>query len=393
MDLEGFVMSGKYLRSRAAEWISRIPAVYPCGTLHEEGLRGIFYEGINGTRIFAWIGIPEKASAETPVPGIVLVHGGLGTAYANWARYWKNQGFAAIAMDTCGAMPSAGEKKKEDPWPRHQWSGAPGWGAWDQYDKAPEDQWFTHAVSAVMLAHNLLRSFPEVDPGRIGITGVSWGAVLTLISIGLDHRYKAACPVYGNGFLWESPGNIKYKQLKEHSEAGFEWWIREWDPSNFLKDIRCPVLWYASTNDNSIFYPREWQKSVSAVPQSELCMKLRWIHSHGKYSEEQPEIRAFFRQYLESGEKRLRISRPELRNGELTAVLTGKDPLAVFLTFTCDTDRNWFDRQWHVLPAEYNSPQVRAVLPEGWQGAFFTVLTQDLQDVTSMLVFSGDSDE
>lgn len=121
-------------------------------------------------------------------------------------------------------------------------------------------------------------------------------------------------------------------------------------------------------------------------------MKLRWIHSHGKYSEEQPEIRAFFRQYLESGEKRIRISGPELRNERLTATLSGGTPLAVFLTFTCDTDLNWFDRQWHVLPAEYNAPEVRASLPKGWQAAFFTILTHDLQDVTSPLIFSKNTD-
>ena len=47
----------------------------------------------------------------------------------------------------------------------------------------------------VILAHSLLRSWPRVDPERIGLTGISWGGYLTCIATGVDNRFKFAIPV------------------------------------------------------------------------------------------------------------------------------------------------------------------------------------------------------
>src|SRR5262249_55644912 len=44
---------------------------------------------------------------------------------------------------------------------------------------------------------SLLGRLPEVDPDRIGVTGISWGGYLTGLVAGLDDRLKAAVPVYG----------------------------------------------------------------------------------------------------------------------------------------------------------------------------------------------------
>ena len=80
-----------------------------------------------------------------------------------------------------------------------------GWDAsFGQIDAPLEDQWPYHAVSAVVLAHSLLRSYPEVDASRIGVTGISWGGYLTCIVAGIDDRLKCAVPVYGCGFLGDN---------------------------------------------------------------------------------------------------------------------------------------------------------------------------------------------
>lgn len=36
-----------------------------------------------------------------------------------------------------------------------------------------ENQWFYHATANIIIANSLLRSFPEVDIDKIGITGFS----------------------------------------------------------------------------------------------------------------------------------------------------------------------------------------------------------------------------
>ncbi len=42
---------------------------------------------------------------------------------------------------------------------------------------------------------------PEVDPERVGMTGISWGGYLATLVSGLDHRLKVTVPVYGCAFL------------------------------------------------------------------------------------------------------------------------------------------------------------------------------------------------
>jgi dipeptidyl aminopeptidase/acylaminoacyl peptidase len=64
--------------------------------------KAIYFDALNyqgkPTRVFAWLGIPEGASADNPVPAIVLVQGGGGTAFKNWVRMWNERGYAAISI-------------------------------------------------------------------------------------------------------------------------------------------------------------------------------------------------------------------------------------------------------------------------------------------------------
>ena len=65
------------------------------------------YEGepLHGkpTRVFAYCGRP--ATGNGPFPAVLLVHGGGGHAFADWADYWAQRGYVALAMDTGGCGP------------------------------------------------------------------------------------------------------------------------------------------------------------------------------------------------------------------------------------------------------------------------------------------------
>jgi len=67
-------------------------------------------ERFNGkqTRVFAYVGRPK---GDGPFPGIVLVHGGGGAAFQEWAQLWAERGYVSIAMDTSGR----GRKRKKLP--------------------------------------------------------------------------------------------------------------------------------------------------------------------------------------------------------------------------------------------------------------------------------------
>ena len=58
---------------------------------------GADYKG-NKTKFFAYMGFPENADENTP--GIVLIHGGGGHAYLQWAEMWVQRGYSVIVPDT-----------------------------------------------------------------------------------------------------------------------------------------------------------------------------------------------------------------------------------------------------------------------------------------------------
>lgn len=70
-------------------------------------IRSLFYKGESykgkPTRVFAYYATPGSLAGDPSLnkdlPGIVLVHGGGGTAFAKWAKLWASRGYAAIAMD------------------------------------------------------------------------------------------------------------------------------------------------------------------------------------------------------------------------------------------------------------------------------------------------------
>src|SRR5689334_13356583 len=113
------------------EALAKAPAVTPAEGFEADGLRALFYEGVPyrgaPTRVFAWYGAPK---VEGKVPAMVLVHGGGGTAFADWAKLWTSRGYAAIAMDLCGCVP----RKGKSGWERLEQGGPPGWGGFEQID-------------------------------------------------------------------------------------------------------------------------------------------------------------------------------------------------------------------------------------------------------------------
>ena len=240
------------------------------------------------TRFFAWYGIPAGASAAKRCPAVVLVHGGLGTAFDGWVRMWNERGYAAIAMDTCGSVPTRVEPGSEK-WRRHDWSGPAGWGGYDQVDEPERDQWTYHAVADVIRAHSFLRAFPEVDPARIGITGISYGGYLTCIAAGVDHRFAWAAPVYGCGFF--ADGSAWAKRLSDLGARG-EKWLRMWDASVYLPDAKCPFLFVSGTTDPFFNVPM-LKKSAAAV-KGPVFYDIRETMPHDQGSGAAPEsIRSF----------------------------------------------------------------------------------------------------
>jgi chitinase len=324
-----------------------VPEHTPAPGFQADGVKAIFFDSVpwkgKPTRVFAWVGIP-KLEARKKAPGIVLVHGGGGTAFDSWVRLWVSRGYAAIAMDTCGCVPKGSYGK----WQRHDAGGPRGWGDFEHTDEPMADQWPYHAVSDVIRAHSLLRSMPEVDPDRTGITGISWGGYLTCIVSGLDDRFKFAVPVYGCGFLGaNSAWAPTFKSLGTRGDR----WLAMWDPSHYLKNARMPLLWVTGTNDFA--YPMDsLQKSYRLAPgPSTLCIRLRMPHGHNGPGENPPEILAFADSIVGQGAPLTTVEK-QGRDGErVWARFRSKAPVTrAELLYTEDAGP-WRDRRWQTAPA------------------------------------------
>ena len=175
----------------------QVPAVFEAEGFQSSvpGIKAAFLSGpaFQGreTRIFAWYGVPEAAASDVKLPGIVLVHGGLGTAYAEWVKRWNDRGFAAVAIDMFGGLPARdGSYCTKVPPERHEFSGPDPENKYKDVELPPEEQWPYHAVAAIISAGSFLASLPNVDGGKIGLTGISWGGYAVALAAGYDDRFR-----------------------------------------------------------------------------------------------------------------------------------------------------------------------------------------------------------
>ncbi len=310
-----------------SDLFDRIPAVHETDEFSEPGVKAIFYDTLDWkgkpTRSFAWIGMPKLKPGQT-CPGIVLVHGGGGTAFGYWVRLWNSRGYAAIAMDTCGSLPFGRDEDNQRT--QHEYAGPRGWDTFDKSLDDPKDQWTYHAVADVVLAHNLLRSQPQVEKDRIGITGISWGGYLTCLNMGIDPRYKFAMPVYGCGFL-HTTSCWKMDILSKLDQKTIDRWIELWEPSKYLPHTKCPVCWVTGTNDFA-FHLSALQKSYQAVPsETTLCIRVEMIHGHDGHGENPKELHAFADSIVNDTQPLAKITGTGIQEHKLWATFDSARPI------------------------------------------------------------------
>ena len=316
----------------------------------------LFYEGepLNGkpTRVFAYLGRPaEPATGRRPA--MVLVHGGGGKAFKDWAEHWAKRGYVALAMDLAGNGPQG---RLPD--------GGP-----DQDDRVKfrnfteieaKEMWTYHAVAAVLRGHSLVRSLPEVDAERTGVTGISWGGYLTCIVAGIDPRFKVAVPVYGCGFLGDNSCWTGTSLAAMTPEAR-ALWLRLFDPGQYLAGVSRPILFVNGTTDFA--YPLDsYQKSYRLVLAKWRQVSVAVGRPHG-HIWTFPEVDAFVDGVLRGEPPLVRVGAPVVAGARLTVELDRVAPFKqVSLCYTTNSGA-WQKRQWQTIPAQVEGRQISAELP------------------------------
>lgn len=289
--------------------MERTPEIKVCNEkkpfADDDRIQAIFFDGeeYNGkaSEVFAYIGFPENASEENPVPAMVLVHGGAGHAYAEWVQYWVDNGYAAISLDSFAQQPADGYYVDDT----EHWSVNPNSHPTindnlTDSDKPFTEQWYYHYVSDVILSNNIMRADSRVITDKIGVTGISWGSMATSTAICYDSRFAFAIPVYGSGYLDHSTAAIGSSTIQDR-------FAKVWDASLLMSEIQMPVL-YINSDCDPFFSANCTTASAAYTKNGNLIYAQNYSHgqSQGAYL---PEILRFANEQTGMGEGNIKITK------------------------------------------------------------------------------------
>ncbi len=388
----------------AAEWSAVTEKTVENESVKKVLIQKVWYSGepFNGkdTRVFAFVARPE---GDGPFPGIVLVHGGGGTAFSWWAEMWAKRGYAAIAMDLAGneVLDNGSSKRLED--------GGPGQSDGVKFAYFEEtnyrEMWSYHAIANIMKAHSLLLAQPYVDANRTATTGISWGGYLTSMVAGIDDRFKAVVPVYGCGDLERN--SVWTERIEQIPWPGKDRWKHFFDPIQYVGNAKCRICFMTGTDDFA--YPLEIHyNTYKKVRQAEVRLEVHMPHGHGQGADV-PEIMTYIDSVL--------LGTPELPSvGELKWTRNENGTISVLapilrnpsaavsakLHYTTDVGgyvgTKWTIRKWNELPAEIVKAEnngkytVSALIPKEIADldplrVFLEVSTADGQKMSSHYAF------
>jgi dienelactone hydrolase len=361
------------------------------------------FEG-HATRVFAYYATPAsigggsdagqaaEATTKGPWPGIVLVHGGGGTAFAEWVTLWAKRGYAAIAMDLAGCRPDpAGTKKNAVV---RMPDGGPGQEHTNKFDTiaTPEtsDDWPYHAVANVIRAHSLLRSLPGVDPTRTAITGISWGGYTTCLVASLDNRFRAAVPVYGCGHLRDNSCWLgDFDRINSEQSTR---WTKLYDPGSYLQGCRVPIFFVNGTNDFA--YPLDsHMKSHADVQHAAKNVRIEVNMPHGHEAGWAPkEIAAFIDATLLGTAALPVVDTPTVDDRGTRGRVTGGGPVASAALVSTAEKGPINKLIWQTVPAEVGADGALAAPqpPADVRAYFFTATTPAGLQVSSPVVIVPD---
>lgn len=368
--------------------------------VHSLTYAGEKYQG-HDTEVFAFYASPVtlglKVKPGTKFPGVVLIHGGGGTAFADWAYLWAKRGYAAIAMDLNGSRPpevvfdpktgapighqSDGKLRTRLP------NGGPPHGHPEKFDcivtADTSDDWPFHAAASVMRAHTLLRSFPEVDAEHTAVTGISWGGYTTCLVASLDDRFKAAVPVYGCGFLHEGESVQKpsIDKLGDHQAK----WVKEYDPGSLLPRCRVPILFVNGTND--VHYVLDsYMKSYNVVAgEKHIRIQIKMPHGHPPGWAPQ-EIGLFIDSKCRGDAALPNPACPAVISDHIVVPFESRVPVKkAELNYTTDTGLR-SKREWKSIPATINGNTITAPKPPADANTWFITVTDERGAMVSTVV-------
>jgi dienelactone hydrolase len=243
---------------------------------------------LNGkpTRVYGFYCRPAK---DGKYPAVIEIHGaGFGGSQVSPAAgiAYAKKGFACFVMDWAGPT----DKRREMGWRHSEFSAAGNLAAPlpDQENKPwphtfkiaePAENGIVNAVRFARRIGMFLRSRPEVNPDQLCVSGMSAGAHLTLLLLGVDPTIRAAAVKYGCGFIDDIYFGGYFGPLTLCPKAEQDRWLAVLDPKHGLRDYRTSTLILSGTDDRFFCMPAVLQTWRVIPAEKRLIMRPNDDHS------------------------------------------------------------------------------------------------------------------
>jgi len=192
------------------------------------------YKGIGDVDIEAWLMKPYGYEAGKKYPVVLYIHGGPHSAYGeNWFDEFQN--ITAAGMFVLFTNPR----------------GSSGYGA--DFTFSTRGRWFAEDYDDLMRATDIVAKRADVDSTRMGVTGGSYGGVMTAWVTARTNRFKAAQADRMISNWWSWYGTSDAQGLTE-----FEFYGSPWDnpamydslsPIRYIPNVKTPTLIVQSEED------------------------------------------------------------------------------------------------------------------------------------------------
>ena len=336
--------------------LSAPPPFRPCPAPESafEDLRPLLVKGRGPEKteaeFFCYYGVPKGARPPSGWPGVVLVHGGGGTAYPQYAKMWRDCGFAVIAPDWYNRRPAPGltnEAPTQVNVPRVDLPGG-------------KRQDHVANVANLILAHSLLRSFPEVDAARTCYVGLSWGSWYGTCVAAVDDRFKGCVEIYCGDYDRSKDG--AYYSLVN---------------GRFLPMAKVPMWWTVSTNDRNVKPETSNAGFAACADFAGVALVNDLPHSHIGF--EFDSVQRMARHFTGSAKSLPRFGVPRVRDGVVSADIVddGNGVTEVLLCYTTSDEMPTWKRKWSKIAATRSGSTVSAVLPKGAVQCYLAACERD----------------
>ncbi|HEY5910308.1 MAG TPA: CocE/NonD family hydrolase [Verrucomicrobiae bacterium] len=204
----------------------------------------VHYQSRPGLYVTGNLYRPAKTAAGARLPAILYVCGhsprprnGNKTAYQSHGIWFARRGYVCLVLDTLemGELTCTHHGTyREGRW----------WWLSRGYTPAGVECW--NGVRGI----DYLSSRPDVDPGRIGVTGISGGGAATTWISAADERVTVSVPVSGWSDL---VSHVAHRVVNGHCDCMFNYNIYQWPYARVLGMIAPRPLLFVNSDADTIF--------------------------------------------------------------------------------------------------------------------------------------------